>query len=179
MKPKTAIAVGADRPRYDLSKEDIKDLLLPILKRVPAYVRLGWALLREPAIPRRHKALLYSTIVYTFSPLHLMVSPIPVVAQVDSVVLLLLGIRQAMAHCPEEIIEQHLARLKVPSRQMEKDLNVGVAVAWRTLGRIGRPIGTNARFAGRVAGGFGRRMLQRLLRPGVTSGPEGPGGPVR
>ena len=150
----------------DLTTQDLKAILWPIAKRLPAYVRLAWALVREPAIPRRHKTLLYSTAVYTFTPLHWIASPIPVVGQADSVVLLLLGLRQALTHCPPQIRARHLARLKIAPGQMDKDLRATMAVAWYALGEIGRPVTRNVRFAGRVAGGFSRRLAYRIREQG-------------
>lgn len=163
----TAIEKRAVPPgglRGSLSKADIKALLWPILKRVPAYARLGWALIREPTVAHRHKSLLYFTIGYTLSPLHLLAAPIPVVAQLDSVLLLLLGIRQALAHCPKEVRERHLERLKLSPRQAEKDLHVGLSVTFNMLGKMSLPFGRNILFAGRVARGFGSRLLQRLVQ---------------
>lgn len=160
----------------ELSRTDVWALLMPIMKRVPAYIRLGWALIRDPAIGRRHKSLLYFTIIYTVSPLHMLMGPIPVVAQVDSIVLLLLGIRQAIAHCPEATVARHLSRLKLPARQMDRDLNVAVSLAWRTLRRIGRPVGREVAFAGRVAHGFGRRVMERLAEPDDDKQSRGRGG---
>jgi hypothetical protein len=158
-----AQARRALRPPPSLSPGETKALLWPIVKRVPAYVRLGWALCREPAIPHRHKTLLYTTLVYTFTPAHLLLSPVPVLGQVDSLVLLLLGIRQAVAHCPAEVCDHHLARLKLAPTQLNRDLHVTLYVSWHTVGKIGRPLGHHLRFAGRVLRGFSRRTLKRLL----------------
>lgn len=153
-------------PRGDLTPQEMKAILWPIVKRLPAYVRLAWALVREPAIPRRYKTLLYTTAVYTFTPLHLIASPIPVVGQADSVVLLLLGLRQALTHCPPQVKARHLARLKIRPGQMDKDLHATLGVAWYALGEIGRPVTRNVRFAGRVAGGFSRRLAYRIREQG-------------
>jgi hypothetical protein len=156
-------AVRGRRGEVRLTRREIWALLAPIFKRVPAYVRLGWALLRDRRLARRHKSLLYFTIIYTLSPLHMLLGPIPVVAQVDSLVLLLLGIRQALAHCPPEAVDRHLDRFGLPRRQMDRDLNVAVSVAGYTLSRLSGPVGRNVAFGGRVAAGFGRRLVGRLL----------------
>ena len=153
-------------PTVELSRAELWAVILPIVQRVPAYVRLGWALLKTPALARRHKSILYFTILYTLSPLHMLMAPIPVVAQLDSIVLLLLGIRQALARCPKEVVDRYLDRYNLLPGQMDKDLNVATFVALRTVGRIVQPIGSRARFAGNVAHGFTRRLIQRLPRIG-------------
>ncbi len=79
---------------------DVRALILPIVKRLPAYLRLGWALSREPAIPWRHKTLLYLFPIYYVSPAHLLVHPIPVLGQIDGAAFFLLALRQALTHCP-------------------------------------------------------------------------------
>src|SRR5436305_2848730 len=88
----------------------VKAELLPIVKRFPAYLRCGWALIREPAIPLKHKTLLYSVVLYTITPAHMVVGVVPVLGQVDSTLMFLLGLRQALAHCPPEIRRKHLKR---------------------------------------------------------------------
>jgi hypothetical protein len=107
--------------------------------------------------------MLYFTIAYTFTPAHMLMAPIPIVSQLDSLVLLLLGIRQAIKHCPPRALEKHLEKAKLPERQMEKDLHITVAIGWQALSSIGRPVTQKAVFAGKVAQGFGRRLMRRLL----------------
>jgi uncharacterized membrane protein YkvA (DUF1232 family) len=143
-------------------EEDLKRLAWPILKRLPAYAKLAWALGKEPTIPRRHKTLLYSAVLFTVTPVQFLTAPIPVLGQIDGVVLFLLGIRQALGHCPPEVAARHLTRLRLSRNQLERDLRVSLYIAWRAVGKVGNPVGRNLRFAGRVAGGFGRRLARRL-----------------
>ncbi len=131
----------------------------PILKRIPVYMRLAWALAREPSIPRRYKALLYSSAAYSFTPVSMVTGAVPVLGQLDGILLLLLGIRQAAEHCPPDACRRHYARLNLAPDQINQDL---AAISSVTRG-VGRQVGTEARFVGRVAGGFGRRLLRRLL----------------
>ena len=149
----TAKAIG-QRP-------DLKAQLLPIAKRFPAYLRCGWALIREPAIPLKHKTLLYSVVLYSVTPAHMVVGVIPVLGQVDSVLMFLLGLRQALAHCPPAVRRRHLERLGISPGQLDEDLATVMAIARRAIRRGRREI----RFAGRVAAGLGRRVAVRLLTP--------------
>src|SRR5579872_6494775 len=142
---------------------ELRDELWPIVKREPTYIRLGWALYREPAIKQRHKTLLYATALYTVTPAHLVLSPIPVLGQVDSIVLLLMGIQQAYAHCPPEVRAKHLARLKLAPTQMERDQRIALSLAKRAVGTVGRPVGRRLRFAGHVVTGFSRKMAKRMV----------------
>ena len=56
--------------------------------------------MRESAIPVRHKLPLGLVVVYEISPPHMFIAAIPILGQVDSILLLLYGIRHALAHCP-------------------------------------------------------------------------------
>jgi uncharacterized membrane protein YkvA (DUF1232 family) len=142
---------------------DLRALVWPMVRRLPAYLRLGWALSREPAIPWRHKTLLYLFPVYYVSPAHLAVHPIPVLGQIDGVLFLVLALRQALAHCPRPVLARHLARLNLAPTQLEDD--------WRTalyvVRRVGRSVG------GSVAGPMARRLrfTGHAARAASVSGP--------
>src|SRR5262249_41674263 len=141
-------------------------------RRLPAYARLAWALGREPSIPARHKALLYAAVLYTVTPAHAPLGVIPVVGQVDSPVLLLLGLRTALAHCPARVVRRHLAALGLSRHQLEVDLGTVLYVAGVALGRASRSTARQLRFAGRVARGFTRRAIRRLAGERPSSGPS-------
>jgi uncharacterized membrane protein YkvA (DUF1232 family) len=158
-----AQGTGAGHASKPLSGAEIKRMLWPIFKRVPNYLRLGLALAREPAIPNRHKALLYGAVVYQVTPIHLIFTPIPVVGQIDTIALLLLGIRQAHAHCPPAIARQHFARLGLPPTQLNRDTTVVLGLGDYTVNVAKHRVGRDFRFVGRVASGVGRRQMGRLF----------------
>ncbi len=126
---------GAERPAGPGSG-DLCALVEPVLKRLPAYVRLGWALAKEPAIPWRHKTLLCLFPLYCVSPVNLLAQSIPVLGLVDEAVWFLVGTRQALAHCPPPVAARHLARLHLAPRQLQEDVNAVLAVVGRVAGRV-------------------------------------------
>jgi len=150
--------------RTQPSAEDPKFMAViwPILKRTPAYLRLGWALAREPAIPQRNKLLLYAMIAYQVSPVHYIVTPIPVIGQIDFFVLLALSIKQMLDHCPPAIARGHFQKLGLAEDQLDRDWQTMRTYCGKSVAKATRQMSSNARFAGRVAGGVGRRMLRRL-----------------
>ena len=159
LRPRKSNATRHASPR----NVNLKTLLWPIAKRLPVYAKLAWALVREPAIPRRHKALLYGAALYTLSPAHLFVQPIPLVGQVDNLALFLLGLTQALHHCPPDIAAQHYTRLHLPPTQLQDDLQTMKQAIGYGVSKIGKPLLLHARFAGRVAGGLGRRAVRRVV----------------
>ena len=152
----------ASRP-IDMAEVDIKKLLWPILKRVPKYLRLGWALAREPAIPTRYKTILYGAVLYQITPFHYLLTPIPVVGQVDIVVLLILGIRQAYEHCPPDIANHHFAKLGLKRNQLDRDMAVVLGLGDYTVTSTTSRVARDLRFAGRLASGVSRRQISRLI----------------
>ncbi|MGO8671606.1 MAG: hypothetical protein ACLQVD_09615 [Capsulimonadaceae bacterium] len=149
---------------------DFKKLLVPILKRMPRYLRLGLALAKEPAIPNRHKSVLYGAVVYQVTPIHFLASPIPIIGQIDIIALLLLGIRQAYVNCPPDIARQHFSRLGIQPNQMDRDMAVILGLGDYTITTATKRVTRDARFLGRVASGFSRRQFGRLLTEASKAG---------
>jgi hypothetical protein len=90
---------GAEPPAGPGS-EDLCALVGPVLKRLPAYVRLGWMLAKEPGHPvAAQDAALSAPPVLRFAGQSAAQS-IPVLGFVDEAVWFLVGTRQALAHCP-------------------------------------------------------------------------------
>src|SRR5579871_1216635 len=85
----------------------------PMVKRLPTYGKLALALLKEPAIPQRHKIWLYSVVLYEVSPPHLLIAAVPVLGQIDSIALFLIGLRQILRHCLPVVAARHLERLSL------------------------------------------------------------------
>lgn len=153
---------ASDAKRLAAGDPTAAQVLLPILKRLPRYVRLGWALGHAPSIPKRHKVLLVSAALYPVSPASLAMAVIPVIGQADVIVLFLLGIRQALKHCPPEKASQILARVGLEEGQLEADLSAVGMLVRRAARNAGQDLGGRLRFGARVAGGFARRAAQRM-----------------
>jgi uncharacterized membrane protein YkvA (DUF1232 family) len=161
------------------NKKQLSALLLPIGKRTPAYLKLAWAVAREPTIPMVHRSGLIVTLIYIVTPAHLAVNAIPVLGQIDLILLLFLSLRQALKHCPEETLLKLHARVKLKPDQLQKDTQTIVRLA--TLGgkafaySVGErapamaDAGKSVAFAGRVANGFTRRVVHRIRNAGHSA----------
>lgn len=158
------------------SKQELTDRLIPIGKRMPAYIRLGWAVAREPSIPWIHRSGLYATVIYIVSPAHLVVSAIPVLGQVDVIGMLLLSLRQALKHCPQQTLTRLCARVKLPTGQLSQDIQTILQLTRRGTFAVSYSVrekfnekapgmaaaGRSVVFAGKIASGFTRRVTKRL-----------------
>jgi len=153
-------------------KTQLSALLLPIGKRMPAYLKLGWAVAKEPTIPLVHRSGLYATLVYIVTPAHLVISAIPVLGQIDLVLMLFFSLRQALNHCPEETLIRLCARVKLTPGQLQKDTETIARLTKQGGKALARSVGERApamadagksvAFAGRVANGFTRRVARRI-----------------
>lgn len=151
----------ADRatPETAVTADEWKPLLIELVKRLPAYLRLGWALARTPEIAVRKKAGLVGGVLYSLAPIDLVPGFIPVLGQLDDLGFLLLGIRSALRACPPGLRQELLAGAELEPVQLDRDI--------AALGRIGRSFGwTVARGAARQTGAVGR-MLGRQIKSGA------------
>jgi uncharacterized membrane protein YkvA (DUF1232 family) len=154
------------------NKKQVSALLKPIGKRIPAYLRLGWEVAKEPTIPLVHRSGLYATLVYIVTPAHVVVSAVPVLGQIDLILLLFLSLRQALKHCPAKTLLRLYARARLNPDQMQKDAQtigqlaeLGCKAFSYSVGEHAPAVadaGKSVAFAGRVANGFTRRVVRRI-----------------
>ena len=147
--------------------------LIPIGKRLPAYIKLAWLLALEPSIPVIHRAWLYATVVYIVSPAHFVMNVVPVFGQVDWILLLMFSMRQALKNCPPKVMVRLYKRVNLDPSQLQMDIDTlsrlchdGAESACTSLNRrvpAARRVGRQLVFAGRVANGFSRRVAHRVL----------------
>jgi uncharacterized membrane protein YkvA (DUF1232 family) len=157
---------GARSPLADLG---------PTLGRLPRYVRLAGALLRDPDLSRSRKAALTATLGYVAMPLDLVPGIIPVAGQLDDLAALLLGLRYALRGCSAESADRHLREAKLVATDLDRDIAaVRSAAGWiagavaRGSIRVGamtvrgarRLVGIGARAAGRIAARSARSAMR-------------------
>jgi len=135
-------------------------LLNPVVRRLPAYSRLTWALVRDRRLRRRHRALVLGGVAYLLSPIDLIPGIVPVLGQLDDLAVALLSLRAVLRRIPAPVAAEHLAAAGVSWEMLDEDL--------RALNSTGRLLGRTAlRFGWRAAGATARgvvRLGQRLLR---------------
>lgn len=138
----------------------LRALLLPVIRRLPAYSKLAWALVRDRRVRRRYKALLVGGIGYLFSPIDAIPGLIPILGQVDDLAVTLWALRAVLRRLPPEVAAEHLKAVGLTMEQIDADLT--------QLGRSATFITASAlRFGARVTGGAARsaiRLAGRLLR---------------
>jgi uncharacterized membrane protein YkvA (DUF1232 family) len=69
--------------------------------------RLAFRLLRDERVPTATKLIIPATLLYLISPVDLIPDLIPVVGQVDDVMILLLGVVAFIKLCPAWLVAEH------------------------------------------------------------------------
>lgn len=135
-------------PLTGTERENVKKVFL----RLPTYARLAWGLWRDPQVGRGQKAVLALAAGYSVSPVDLIPGFIPVVGQMDDVLVLLGALRRTLHRLPPEARERHLRAAGVTLADVDRDY------------RYMRSALTS--LAARVAGAGGRMAVRafRLIR---------------
>ena len=92
---------AASLPRYLFTGRAFQVLL-----HLPNFARLYWRLFRDGRVPILPKALLVLTLVYVVSPLDLVPDFIPVIGEMDDVVVVLAGLWLFVRLCPPEVVRE-------------------------------------------------------------------------
>ena len=79
---------------------------LQVLLHLPNFARLYWRLFRDWRVPILPKALLVLTLVYVVSPLDVIPDFIPVIGEMDDVVVVLSGLWLFIRLCPPEVVRE-------------------------------------------------------------------------
>src|SRR2546423_3156740 len=122
--------VLANRIRAPKDMGEVVDLI----RRLPTYIRLVWALLRDGRVPAQQKLILAGIGAYLFFPLDLIPDFVPVLGQLDDLAVVLLGLDLFIRSAPQDLVDEHLAKIAQDKDQLRRD----IATAERMLGdRLG------------------------------------------
>ncbi len=115
--------------------------ILPVVARLPRYGRLVFGLTRDPRLKPSQKAALAGAVLYNLSPLDLVPGVVPVLGQLDDLLVLLLAVRSVLADCPDLIVREHLQRSGLSAWQVRQDPDTVKRLLWRLAKELGRITG--------------------------------------
>jgi len=95
-----AESTGSARPR-----------VLDFLIHLPNLVRLYWRLLRDPRVSIWPKALLVGALAYVVLPFDLVPDALPLLGEVDDVVILVAAAHWFIQWCPADVVREHVAAI--------------------------------------------------------------------
>jgi uncharacterized membrane protein YkvA (DUF1232 family) len=87
-----------------------------LLRHLPQFARLYWRLLLDARVSIWPKALLGAGVVYVLSPLDLIPDVVPVIGEVDDLVVLILLCRLFVYLCPPDVVREHVRRIDAEGR---------------------------------------------------------------
>ena len=167
------------RGRIDpFPREDVARLV----RRVPAYARLAWRLSRDPFLSRSRRTAVLGAAGYLISPIDLIPGMIPVLGQLDDLLILVLALRFALAGLSPEQRAAHLAAVGLQDDHLSEDLRaLELTAAWlvraggRTAFRVGRDVALLGASVARRVAPVAWRGAQDAGAAAVEFGSVGPG----
>ncbi|HUQ41597.1 MAG TPA: YkvA family protein [Candidatus Limnocylindrales bacterium] len=96
---------------------------IEVARKLPTYARLVWGLARDPRVPTQQKLVLGAIAAYLAFPIDIVPDFIPVIGQMDDVAVLLLGLDWFIRNAPEEVVEEHMARISQDADVFSKDFD--------------------------------------------------------
>jgi uncharacterized membrane protein YkvA (DUF1232 family) len=158
---------GAQEPETALDWR-VTHAMLAIVRRLPGYVKLAWALVRDPRVPPSGRRWLVAAGAYNLSPLDPIPGVIPVLGQLDDYAVLLLAIRKALRASTEEVRCEHLSRLVITEAEIDRDLQQMRRIAGHVTRRAAWGVWAGVRFVAGMGVEAGRQLAvgaARALRP--------------
>jgi uncharacterized membrane protein YkvA (DUF1232 family) len=132
-----------------------------VIRRLPAYAKLAWRLIRDRRLTRGQHALVLGGVAYLVSPIDLIPGFIPLLGQMDDIAVTLWAIRAALRRLPPDIAMEHLSATGLTRGDLDDDL-ARLARSGRLLAAGGARLGWRGLAgAGRMVGRLGSRLLHR------------------
>ena len=80
---------------------------LDFLLHLPNVLRLYWRLFRDPRVAPWPKALLVGALAYMILPFDVIPDVLPVIGEVDDLLILIVVARWFIQWCPPEVVREH------------------------------------------------------------------------
>lgn len=84
---------------------------LRFLRHLPQFARLYWRLMRDRRVSIWPKALLVLGVLYVVSPIDFIPDFMPLIGEVDDLVMVLIVCKLFMYLCPREVVQEHVRRI--------------------------------------------------------------------
>jgi uncharacterized membrane protein YkvA (DUF1232 family) len=147
--------------------------LMALATRLPSYLKLAWALGRDPRVPRGDKVWLLGAGLYNLSPLDPIPGIIPVIGQLDDYAIFLLALRRTLSACPKEVAVEHLEAQKLTAAQLQADLDEIRRIAKLIGKKALKGIWTGLRFTAKGVVALGRAGVRAAMERAGSGSPVG------
>jgi uncharacterized membrane protein YkvA (DUF1232 family) len=149
---------GRPFPREDVGR---------LMRRMPAYARLAWDLSRDETLSRPRRLGVMAAAAYVLSPIDLVPGFVPVVGQLDDLIVAIAALRFALAGLSPARRRAHLGSVGLSEEVLAEDVSV--------MGDVGMwALDTGAR-TGLAVAEVGVALGFAVTRAGVHAGARGAG----
>lgn len=155
-------AVTAFRAELEQAARD----LAPMLRRAPAYTRLALRLFRDGHLEARTKWILAGAAVYAASPINAIPGFIPILGQLDDVIVALSALRLGLDRLGSARAAAHLEAAGVRRDDLDRD----IVLARRALRALALTAGVAALDTGARGLRAAARWVAGRLRPDPMAG---------
>ena len=93
-----------------------------LIIKLPTYARMVWGLMRDPRTPVGLKGILGAALAYVVLPVDLIPDAIPIIGQADDLTVLLLVLDLFIQNAPADVREEHAARARNGTADLDRDL---------------------------------------------------------
>lgn len=114
---------------------------LDSVRKLPAYARLVWGLARDPRVPNTQKLILVGIVGYLLMPIDVLPDFIPILGQLDDVAIVLLGLDLFIKAAPQDVVDEHLARVSKGRDDLATDLEQVQGLLGDTFTRLRDELG--------------------------------------
>lgn len=139
--------------------EQNKVEILQTIKRLPAYTKLLYHLYRDPAMTKTQKVLLYGTLGYMISPIELVPSIVPVLGQIDDLIIILTVLKKVLQMSDEEKANHLLLEHGLSFEMIDEDIAISKETARRFVAGAGKVLGRTLIFAGKATFYLGKGIM--------------------
>jgi len=140
-------------------------ILKPMLGRMPLYVKLMYLVLAEPSVSKRRKAYLSACLLYMISPIDLVPGFIPVVGQLDDIIVALSALIKVLKRMPADKRNRVLASAGLRIETLDSDLDaaksLGLYLATRPVAYVGHVVSWTGRKAVGLVKGLAKMGRKR------------------
>ncbi len=155
-----------DEPAPPRTERDlVMERFMVSVRRLPRYGRLATNMLRDDRVPVEARTALVAGAAYVISPIDLIPGFIPVLGQLDDLLVALVGIRFALAQASPEVRAEHLERAGLHDDDFAEDMrtvrDIAIYLVKSGTRRVANGVSRLARRTGRVM----RRATSRGSAP--------------
>jgi uncharacterized membrane protein YkvA (DUF1232 family) len=101
-----SLRAGSTWPTLQLGMRGLR-----FLRHLPNFVRLYWRLFWDARVSIWPKALLLLGFLYLVSPINFLLDVVPILGEVNDLVVLIVVCRLFMYMCPREVVQEHVRRI--------------------------------------------------------------------